>query len=144
MKKTVNPVWNETFTISSLSSYDRSLSLLFSIKDYNALGASVDLGSYSLCVWDLIDLSSISKMSTSESNLANVPIKKEFWTAPGDIQGGADAILHLSLEFTRTTYESSKKEVEHSRTLSSSSLNQDDNFSVHSKKSGIFSRFSNK
>lgn len=86
IKKTRNPVWEESFTLPALRSGE-SMELRLHIKDHNTFGENVDLGEYTLN-----PLAHITDLTT--------PASVDVWTKSGDLQNGGSGLLHFILNFT--------------------------------------------
>ncbi|KAI9299061.1 hypothetical protein K502DRAFT_322489 [Neoconidiobolus thromboides FSU 785] len=83
LKKTRNPHWDESFIIQSI--YPGELTQLnLIIKDYNFLKENVELGSYTLNIWD--------HFKNDQENVV------EFLTNPGELRNGGVGQLRLKLE----------------------------------------------
>ncbi|KAI0241778.1 Tricalbin-2 [Massospora cicadina] len=85
IKKSRNPVWDESFTLPPMRG--EPLELRLHVKDYNTFGENLDLGDYVLNPWDHV---------TDLGAAATVDV----WTKVGDLQNGGSGLLHLTLDYT--------------------------------------------
>lgn len=86
IKKTRNPIWEESFQLPPLRSGE-PMELRLHVKDYNTFGENVDLGEYVLNPWAHI-------------TDVGAPVKLDIWTKSGELQNGGSGLLHFTLDFT--------------------------------------------
>ena len=125
MKKSLNPVWNESCLVPFPVTPQDGLILSFAVKDYNLIG-SVDIGEYELDVWKHI-------VKTDEASKVIVE------TQPGELRGDPHGILRLELEYRPQMNPNDLTAEFRTRTASFSSLaSVDDSFSSTTNKKPIF------